>query len=77
MNKQFIIKMMKAKQLQYEALKEIMPEKMACRLAKVEQELIEFGKEYVMSTMCDKTTTSHSESGNTKSKSRAHKVTIE
>lgn len=49
MNKQFVMKMMQAKQLQYEALKEIIPEKMLKRLTKMEDELFEVGKEFLFS----------------------------
>lgn len=38
MNKQFILKMMQAKRLEYEALKEIVPEALRERLASVEAE---------------------------------------
>lgn len=45
MNKQFIIKMMQAKQLQYEAFKEIMPEGIVKRIEKLENELIELARD--------------------------------
>lgn len=51
MNRQFVIKMMQAKQLQYEAFKEIMPEPMAKRIDHLESDLIDIGKEYFMSAV--------------------------
>lgn len=39
MNQRFLIKMIRAKALEYEALKELMPEGMKCTLEKMEKEL--------------------------------------
>lgn len=75
MNKEFMIKMMQAKQLEYEALKEIMPEPMVKRIAKIESELIDFGKEYFMTVMCAEKKDHQATDQETKSKAR--KVTIE
>ncbi len=83
MNKQFVIKLMQAKQLQMEAFKEVMPEKMLERVEKIQDEMMEIGKEYVMTMMCQ----SEQHSGNTKKQGekksdstnhgKAHKITIE
>lgn len=75
MNKQFVIKMMKAKQLQYEALKEIMPEKMAKRIGKLESEMLEVGKEYIMTVVCNPS--NKEEKTSAEAKSGVRKVTIE
>jgi hypothetical protein len=53
MNKIFIEKMMQAKCLQYEALKEIMPEKMVNRIRSIENELIDIGKECIANIMAN------------------------
>lgn len=76
MNKQFMMKMVQAKQLEYEALKEILPEPMLNKMAKMEEELIEFGKEYFMNVMYfEKKTNSPASDPETIKKTR--KVTIE
>jgi hypothetical protein len=49
MNHEFIIKMMKAKKMEYEALKEILPEKVATRISKLEVEVIDMVKDCVVS----------------------------
>lgn len=75
MNKQFVRKMVEAKRLEYQALKEIMPEKMANRVAKLEGEIMEFGKEFIMTIIND----NHSESTEAEpdTKAKVKKVTIE
>lgn len=75
MNKQFVVKMMQAKKLQYEAFKEIMPEPMANRIIKLENEIFEIGKEYFMSGVYEASKNQQNESSETKAKTR--KVTIE
>lgn len=75
MNKEFMTKMMQAKQLEYEALKEVMPEAMVNRITKIENELIDFGKEFFMTMMANTNNDNHS--SDTDSKSKARKVTIE
>jgi hypothetical protein len=75
MKREFVIKMMKAKKLQYEALKEIMPEKMIHKIAELENEIIDIAKEYVMSEFTEtKCKTDASEEAASK---KVHKVTIE
>jgi hypothetical protein len=76
MNKQFVKKMVQAKRLEYQALKEVMPECMAKRVTKLESELLDFGKEFVMTIMSDseKNDSSDEASG---SKQRTRKVPIE
>lgn len=75
MNKQFVIKMLQAKQLEYQALKELLPNSMAKRVKKLETEIIDLGKEYFMTVL------KKEESGGTSSSSEAstkvRKVTIE
>jgi hypothetical protein len=77
MNKQFVIKILQAKQLQYEALKEIIPEPMVTRITKIEDELLELGKEYFMTAGCRTQNEEHTGQTGTKTKTKAHKVTIE
>ena len=48
MNRTFLIKMIQAKQLEYEALKEIMPDLIKEPLTKLESEIMETAKEYVI-----------------------------
>jgi len=74
MNKQFVLKMMQAKQLQYQALKEVMPEALLNRIAKIENELMDLGKECFMAMMNNP---SGDQAANSKSKSKVQKVTIE
>lgn len=75
MNKEFMVKMLQAKQLEYEALKEIMPECMVKRIDKVGDELLEIAKECFM-TSCGSTGESKSSSEKA-SKSKVNKITIE
>ncbi|MDF2484473.1 MAG: hypothetical protein K0R46_641 [Herbinix sp.] len=75
MNKQFVVKMMQAKQLEYQALKEIMPETMVNRIEKLENEVVDIAKEYFMARMNhtkDDTQTSAKDSN-----SKVRKVTID
>lgn len=75
MNKQFMMKMLQAKQLEYEALKEIMPEPMVKKVAELEKDLVDFGKEYFMTVLCaDKKQEATSE---TKTNTKVRKVTID
>ncbi len=46
MNKQFMTKMLQAKQLEYEALKEIMPECIVKRVNKLREEIFEVAVDY-------------------------------
>lgn len=75
MNKQFMIKMLQAKQLEYEALKEILPEPVVTKITDLEKDLIDLGKEYFMTVLgSEKNEKTSSESG---AGARARKVTIE
>jgi hypothetical protein len=70
-----LIKMAQAKKLQYEALKEVLPEKAVQCLEKLEGEILDCGKEYFVAMMKDmqndsQNTSSEKESG-------VRKVTIE
>lgn len=76
MNRTFAVKMMQAKKLQYEAMKEIMPEALAKRVTSLENEIFELGKEFFMSAMTGTGESSQSEEmDNTVNK--PHKITIE
>lgn len=54
MNKQFVQKILQAKQLEYEALKEIMPEKIVNQLDALEDELLEYAREYFRAVVRNK-----------------------
>jgi len=75
MNKQFVVKMMQAKQLEYEALKEVLPESMVKRVEKLEGELAETAMELFMTMSKNAEANSNSSMKDTNSKIR--KVTIE
>ncbi|MDF2908782.1 MAG: hypothetical protein K0R34_4103 [Herbinix sp.] len=75
MNKQFVVKMMQAKQMEYQAIKEIMPECMVNRIEDLENEFVAIAKEYFMTMMND---TSKGTNSSTKaSDTKVRKVTIE
>jgi hypothetical protein len=76
MNRQFIIKLLQAKQLEYEALKEIMPESMLVRIEKFEKELFELAKEYYINVFLNSSEGTDDSIGGVK-KSSVRKVTIE
>ena len=75
MNKEFIIKILQAKQLQYEALKEVMPENMLNRIVNIENELLAIGKEYFMKVIINPSNNDNESTSDTKASIR--KVTIE
>ncbi len=75
MNKQFIVKMMQAKQLQCEALKEIMPQKVVDRIEKLEMEFIDLTKEFVMNS--GNFTQKEKHKSDSDQPSKINKVTIE
>ena len=75
MNKEFIIKILQAKQLQYEALKKVMPENMLNRIVNIENELIAIGKEYFMKVIINPSNNNNESTSETKANIR--KVTIE
>jgi len=75
MNKQFVIKMMQAKQLEYEALKEVLPESIVKRVEKLESEFAETAMELFMTMNKDTSSKSNSTKSDTNCKVR--KVTIE
>ena len=75
MNKEFIIKILQAKQLQYEALKKVMPENMLNRIVNIENELIAIGKEYFMKVIINPSNNDNESTSDTKASIR--KVTIE
>lgn len=74
MNKQFVIKLMQAKQLEYEAFKEIMPEKMTNRVNKLRDELMEVAVECFKAYRGAGDNYQESENGE---KTRVNKVSIE
>ncbi len=49
MNREFVKKMIQAKKLEYEALKEIMPEKLENRISGLEHDMMDIMKECVIS----------------------------
>ncbi len=49
MNREFVVKMMQAKKLEYEAFKEILPEKMVNKISTLESDIIDIMKECIMS----------------------------
>ena len=75
MNKEFIIKILQAKQLQYEALKEVMPENILNRIENIENELLAIGKEYFMKVIINPSNNDNESTSDTKASIR--KVTIE
>lgn len=66
MNKEFVKKIIKAKRLEYEAILEIMPESMKTRVAKLEKETIELGKEIIWDLIKDEEFMADKKSGNSK-----------
>ena len=81
MNREFIEKMVAAKKLEYEALKSIMPERMGACVQKVESEVMETIKEYMMSQWMGNhggmDAKENKDIKNTTDKSKAHKINIE
>lgn len=75
MKREFVIKMLKAKKMEYEALKEIMPDKLLNKITELENELIDMAKEYMMSEFTEFKGQNKTSEGN-KSK-KVQKVTIE
>lgn len=75
MNKEFMIKMMQAKKLEYEALKEVLPVPVVNRISSLEKELMDLGKEYFMTVVCSEK--KESPAAEPEAKSKARKVTIE
>lgn len=53
MKREFAVKMIRAKKLEYEALKEILPEKVVNRMDKMEAEMIDIVKQCVMTGFSD------------------------
>jgi adenylosuccinate lyase len=51
MNKQFVVKMLQAKHMGYEAMKEILPEGAMKRIEEIEKELVDIAKEYITTVM--------------------------
>lgn len=54
MNEQFVLKMLQAKHLQYEAMKEILPEGVLNRIKSIETELLDIVTEYFTSVVPEK-----------------------
>ena len=74
MNKEFVTKMVKAKQLELEALKEILPAHVVKRMEQAEGELLQIAKECFMNAGEKQDTAGKSSS---RDKNKARKVTIE
>lgn len=51
MNREFVIKMMQAKKLEYEALKEILPESVESRINNLENEVFSMVKDYIVTEL--------------------------
>ena len=75
MNKEFIIKILQVKQLQYEALKGVMPENILNRIENIENKLLAIGKEYFMKVIINPSNNNNESTSDMKSSIR--KVTIE
>ena len=58
MNKQFVIKMLQAEHLRYEALKEILPDNILNKIENLENELLTIGKECFMKGIINQTNNS-------------------
>lgn len=65
MNHEFVVKIMQAKKMEYEAIKEILPDKLLKHIDKLEIDMIDIMKELAISGFEDK--------GNNKSKSGVSK----
>lgn len=74
MNKQFMVKMIQAKQLEYQALKEVLPENTVDRITKMENDLADIAKECFMTMMREDMDEAQNEK---QSDNKIHKVTIE
>lgn len=74
MNRAFMVKILQAKHLEYEALKEIMPECMVMRVKKFEEELLEVAMDYFKAA-CQKADKENAPED--AAKSRVNKITIE
>lgn len=75
MNKQFMAKMLQAKQIEYQALKEVLPESIVGRITKLENELVDIAKEYFMTMM--QAEQNEPQASKKPSDTKVHKVTIE
>ena len=76
MNKNFIIKMIKAKKLEYEALKELMPDQMRERIETAEDVAKKEIKELLFEYMKEERNSKEEEDGE-KNTSKAKKVKVE
>lgn len=75
MNKEFVVKMMQAKQLEYQAMKEIMPEKLVNRIEKLEGEFVSLAKECFLTVLSESSAEKKTKEASTEGRTR--KVTIE
>lgn len=75
MNKEFVTKMLQAKQMEFQALKEILPENLVNRIEKLEYEIVDIAKEYFTSIPTDKLDKYKTKASSAENKTR--KVTIE
>jgi hypothetical protein len=72
-----MVKMLQAKKLQYEAMKEIMPPGLTDRFEKLENELLDIGKEFFMAAMSEAEESKPSQTSEKEENNRTKKVTIE
>lgn len=77
MRREFIIKLMQAKKLEYEALKELMPEKIENHINDLEREIISTVKEYIFSEFMDDENNKKQTTTGKSNKEKVQKVTIE
>lgn len=78
MNKEFIKKMMQAKKLGYEALKEIMPEEMKNRVDSIEKEVFDLLKDIAVEMIKDDADDKADKTGRSdKADKRTKKVNVE
>ncbi len=53
MNKEFMKKMMKAKKLEYEAIKEVMPDRLKSKISNIEEEALNLLKDLALDLLKD------------------------
>lgn len=77
MNHKFVVKMMQAKKLEYEAIKELMPEPVEQMFDKMEKEAVETIKEFAMKCFFEEEEFNSQHSENKESDPKVKKVKIE
>jgi hypothetical protein len=79
MNKEFVRKMIKAEQLRYEAIKEILPDNIKRKVDKVEKEAFELLKDIALEVIKEKVVDrdSNSEEENKENRKNSKKVNVD